>query len=356
MDDVARRAKVSRATVSRTITGKHGRVANATALRIHQAAADLGYAPNAVAASLASRRTKTIGLLLPDLSNPFFALVTAGVEATARRAGYRVVIANTDGEHQKEVAQTQFLLELQPDGLIVATSARSPAHLQNALERGVEVVFVDTQLEKLNVDYVCADNRAGAYSAVHHLLELGHRDIGVIRGRANDSASTARVTAARLAVRRYGLRLSRSRVGIGDSTVAGGRKAAERLLAEEPRPTALFVANNLMTVGAMLAIQQAGLTVPGDLSLVAFDDMDWFPVANPPITAVSQDAAQIGNLAAGRVIARLEATTPPAPEKLTVPTRLLVRASTLSPSQGRAGSAPATQAAARQAAATATSS
>jgi len=286
-----------------------------------QAVEELGYVPNAIAASLKNQRTKTVGLILPDLGNPFFALMAAGIEAEISDAGYTLLIANTANDHERETSLTRTLLERQVDALLIASTGPS-----------VHVVLLDSHPRRLTTDCVMVDNRRGAANATRHLLALGHTDIGVISGLlANDSSAAERLDGVKRALAAAGLKLPAHRCISGDYEMASAEEGAWTLLASPDRPTALFVTNNLMTLGALRAIAQLDLSVPDDLSLVGFDDMDWYPVANPPITAVAQPAYEIGARAAQRLLLRIRSRRRLKPEKILLPTELIVRASTAPP-------------------------
>jgi len=329
MNDVAREAAVSKASVSRALSGRSGAVSEGTANKVREAVARIGYIPNAVAASLASRSTKIVGFVLPDLGNPFFALVAAGIETTIQRGGYRLLVANTDGAPDREVALTQLFLEHRVDALLVATSAVSGEHLERAIERGVHVAFVDSRIATMELDCVLADNSGGGHAAAQHLIDLGHTDIGLISGLPADSASTDRIESAAAAIEAAsGHEFPHERVALGKSTVQSGYDATHSLLTAHDPPSALFVANNLMTVGAMRAAADLGVHIPDDLSLVGFDDMDWYPMANPAITTVAQPAHEIGVQAAKRVLKQLRARRPLAATTIILPTELILRAST----------------------------
>jgi LacI family transcriptional regulator len=332
MDDVARAVGVSKSSVSRALNGVPSGVTADVAERVLRAVDELGYVPNAIAASLKNQRTKTVGLILPDLGNPFFALVAAGIEAVISDAGYTLLIANTANDHDREPALTRTLLERQVDALLIASTGPSGAHLRLAMDRGVHVVLLDSHPRRLTTDCVMVDNRRGGADAMGHLLALGHTDIGVITGLlANDSSASERLAGAKRALAGTGVKLQPERCISGDYEMASAEEGARALLAASNRPTALFVTNNLMTLGALRAIAQLGLSVPDDLSLVGFDDMDWYPVANPPITAVAQPAYEIGVRAAERLLLRIHSRRALKPEKILLPTELIVRASTAPP-------------------------
>ena len=332
MADVARRAGVSKSSVSRAINRVPGGVAPAVAERVQKAVEELGYVPNAIAASLANRRTRTVGLILPDLGNPFFALVAAGIEDAMRAAGFTLLVANTSNDHARETAVTRTLLERQVDALLIASCGPGDEHLRLAIDRGVHVVLVDTHPQEVTTDCVCADNGRGAAEAVQHLLALGHTDIGVITGLlANDSSAAERLAGVRATLAGAGIELRPDRWVSGDYEAGSGDIGARTLFEGADRPTALFVTNNLMTLGALRAIAALGLSVPGDVSVVGFDDMDRYPLVDPPVTAVAQPAFEIGARAAERLLERVERGRELQPETIRLPTRLIVRASTAPP-------------------------
>jgi LacI family transcriptional regulator len=337
MEDVARHAGVSKATVSRVLNNVAGAVSPATAARIQQAFEELGYVPDAVAASLKARRTKTVGLVLTDLGNPFFATVAAGIESTIQDAGFSLIVASSGNREDREASLVRVMLERRIDALLVATAAEHDLHLVAARHHGIQVVLVDSYPigSEATFDCVMVDNVDGAARAVRHLIQLGHERIGVVAGRETDSSSVLRVEGARLALSEAGLELPPELVAEGDFSVTSGREAGLALLSREPRPTAVFSANNLMTVGVLTGTAELGLRIPDDVSLVGFDDMDWYPLSTPAITAVAQPAFEVGARSAERLLLRLRRTRQPRPEQILLPTELVVRQSASPPGGGR---------------------
>lgn len=334
MVDVARAAGVSKSSVSRALNGVHGAVGPEVAANVLRVADELGYVPNGIAASLRNHSTKTVGLILPDLGNPFFAVVAAGIEAELSGAGYTLLIANTGNDHGRETTLTRALLQRQVDALLIASTGAAGTHVQLAMDRGVPVVLLDSHPRKLITDCVVVDNRLGAAEATRHLLGLGHRDIAVISGLlAKESSAVERLDGVKLAFKEAGLRLPAHRCVSGDYTMASAEEATRRLLDTAEPPTALFVTNNMMTLGALRAMAALGLSVPKDISLVGFDDMDWYPVANPPITAVAQPPYEIGVRAAQRLLVRIRSRRRLNPEMIVSTPELIVRASTAPPAR-----------------------
>jgi LacI family transcriptional regulator len=336
IDDIARRVGVSKSSVSRALNGVPGGVTRSIAEQVHRAADELGYVPNAIAASLKHQRTKTVGLVLPDLENPFFARVVVGIESEVSRAGYSLLLANTGHDREREVAATHMLLERQVDALVIASSGPGGEHLRLAVARGIHVVLVDSHPHDTTVDCVLADNRGGAAQATRHLVDLGHVHIGAVGAVESDSSSIERIEGLRETLAASGLELHERHCARGDFGLSSGYDGARSLLDSGDRPSALFVLNNLMTVGALRAIADLGLIIPDDISLIGFDDMDWYPIANPPITAVAQPAEAIGREAGKRLLRQVRSKRVVPPRTIRLATQLIVRASTAQPSWPRA--------------------
>lgn len=332
IEDLARAVGVSKSSVSRALNGVPGGVTAEVADRVRAAAERMGYVPNMLAASLKNQTTRTVGLVLPDLGNPFFALVAAGIEAEISSAGYTLLVANTANDHTRETLLTRTLLERQVDALLIASTGPSGNHLELAIDRGVHVVLVDSHPRKLMTDCVMADNKGGSAAAIAHLLDLGHRDIGVITGvPSEDSSAAERLEGVRRSLRQAGVDLPASRFASGDYVMGRAEEVAKKLLEPRDRPTALFVTNNLMTTGTLRAIHAFGLRVPDEISLIGFDDMDWYPVADPPVTTVAQPAYEIGARAAQRLLMRIRSKRQLKPRTILLPTELIVRGSTAPP-------------------------
>jgi LacI family transcriptional regulator len=327
MADVARAADVSTATVSRVLRGLEGSSSPATTARVRATAAELGYIVNGVASSMRSRQTRTVGLVLADVSNPWWGQLTIGVESLLGPEGFSVILANTDNRVERERSAVETLLRKQVDALIIASSSADGDHLRGAIRRGTTVVLVDAELPDLEVDSITIDNEAAAHIAVEHLLEFGHRDVAIVHGGTEASFDRGRIAGYRNALAARGVRARLDHISAGHSTFEGGRAATVRLLASSPQPSAIFVTNNLMTVGALVAIAEAGLQVPRDISIVGIDDMEWYPIAQPAISAVYEPAEEMGRRAAERLLLRLRRRRQPRVERIRLETELRVRRS-----------------------------
>jgi LacI family transcriptional regulator len=324
--DVAREAGVSQATAARALAG-YGYVSAATRRRVSQAALSIGYRPNAVARSLVSGATKTIGVVVGDIENPFFAGAARGIADVLERDGYTLLLANSDEDLARERRAVEALHAHQVDGLaVVPSSGDDGAHLAAILREGRPVVLLDRPIAGLAADAVLVDNRAGAVLAVRHLTDLGHRRIGLVGDSPGIASTAERIEGYRVALAAAGIGSDDTLVSLGGSTIEEGRRSTLRLLDRPERPSALFTVNNFMTAGAIMAVRELGLQMPGELALVGFDDLDWTTLVEPPITVVAQPVAELGRAVAERLLERLAGDDSP-PRESRLETCLVVRGS-----------------------------
>ncbi len=326
--DVADRAGVSVTTVSHVIN-RTRYVEAGTEGRVRQAIEVLGYRPNLLARSLRSRKTHTIGLLVPDNSNPFFADVARAIEDAGFAEGYSVILCNSDLSEAKQAAYIDVLLAKQVDGLILISSGNRPDDLRRIIDAGVPVVVVDRELSELPVDQVLVDNEQGGYLAGTYLLELGHRNIGYIAGPSDVTPSEGRVRGFNRALAEVGLQFRDDMLVRGNGRYDGGESAMRDLLAREPRPTAVFAFNDLMAIGAISAIRRAGLRVPGDISVMGFDDILQASAMFPAITTIAQPIAEIGKVSTTLLLKRIERRNGESASRVILPTQLIERESCL---------------------------
>jgi len=331
--DVAERAGVSKSLVSLVLRGSD-RVREEKRMAVLRAAEELGYRPNAVARSLVRRRTNVIGVMLSDLHNLFFVEVVDGIEAEALSAQYRALINTGSRLPEREWEAIETLLQLRTDGMILAGPVL-PARRILAAAAAVPVVLAARASRWASVDSVANDDRAGARLAVDHLVSLGHRDIAHVDGGPGAGAS-ARRTGYLDAMRHHGLG-AEAVVAHGDFTEEGGADGIDRLLATGRRPTAVFVSNDLAAVGALHALEQHGLRVPQDISVVGYDNTSLAALGHISLSTIDQPRRQIGAIAVRLLLERLEEGRRRA-RHVIVPPSLVVRRTTAPPPRPRPGS------------------
>lgn len=343
LDDVARAAGVSRATAARALGGYGSSSAGARA-RVMAAAVDLRYRPNAVARSMKSGSTATIGVVVSDIGLAFFSQAVRGIADAAHAEGFEVVLANTDEDLSAERTAVGVLLDKRVDGMIVVPA--NPAevgHLVDAQDRGVPIVLLDRGSPGIRCDMVVVDNQHAARNAVRHLVRLGHRRIAIVL--EGDSAiPAAEAATARLragsgvtsplreigwasALREAGFAVTEDLVRRARYDRQDARRTAAEALALPDRPTALVTTDETMTLGAIDAILDGGLEIPRDVSLVGFDDLAWTTIVRPPLSVVAQPVHELGVTATQRLLGRLAGFDGP-PETVILRTTFLVRGST----------------------------
>jgi len=328
LQEVARRAKVSIATVSRVLN-KSDKVVPETRAVVEQALLDLGYRPSRVARRLRmnSGRAHLVGLIIPDIQNPFYAEIARGVEDVAYANEYALILCNSDENLDKERFYLDVMRDESVDGLVLPPFDDSDPAVIELVKTGLPVVCVDRSLAKVQTDLVEVDNHRGAFAAVNHLIEKGHRSIGLIEGRSEVSTSRERRRGYLDALATYGITVRKELMRSGDFKQESGRVLANELFDLRKPPTALFVCNNLMTVGALAALHHRGLRVPQDVAVVGFDDLPWAEALDPPPTVVRQPAYEVGRQAMELLLRRIMEPARPAVTVRLLP-ELVIRRST----------------------------
>lgn len=291
--DIARIAGVSTATVSKVFNNT-GRISDRTKQRIMKISEELNYQPNVMASALTGKKTYTIGLLIPDLVNPFFAELSRSIEDHAHELGYNLMICNTDNDMTKELKYIRVLQQKQVDGIIAATGVRNDAILKELVSKRMPITLVARETSVLSAGTVLVDDYTGAYNAISYLHGIGHKRIGVIAENLEVSSSRERVRGYRQAIENAGLIYDDSLVKVSDSSVEGGKIAGGALLQESKRPTAIFACNELLAIGAMQAARERKIAIPEQLSIIAFDNTILATVTDPPLTTVAQPIKEMG--------------------------------------------------------------
>jgi len=301
MKNVAEAARVSKSTVSHVINGTRF-VDEETKRRVQRAIDELGYLPNAAARSLTTKRSQTLGVIVGDVANHFFSELLQGVEETVRSEKYSLIVCNTGETLELEDHYIQLLLSHKVDGIIAMATSEQWMSVREAQVQHLPIVFVDRAFAGLEGErFVGVDNVRGAYLAAEHLIELGHRKIGTLAGAQGLSTMRDRLRGFRQAMDDHGLEVPAEWIVPSALSAEAGHAAANQILATRERPTALFIANNYLTLGTLHALKDNGLRCPEDLSIVGFDDHPWAAVTEPPLTVVRQPAMRIG-ATAGQMI------------------------------------------------------
>ena len=326
--DVAKRAGVSPMTVSRVVNGS-GPVSPKLRARVEKALKETGYVPNTVARNLRTKRTDTIGLVMPDITNPFFTHVVRGVEVAARDAGLLLLLANTDQRPDEESRVVSMLLQRQVDGMLAIPAGTCADTARLCKEAGVPLVIVDRRPETPgSIDVVRADAEGGAYELGKLLAALGHKHTAVVTGPEYVPTAVDRAAGFAKAVEEEGL--PAPTVVHGDFSLESGHDVTVELMKQEPRPTAIFAANNFLAIGTQHAIEEMGLRVPEDVALVGLDDLPTEMVTFPFLTVAAQPAEEMGRRAVEQLLKRIKEPDA-APEEILLPTELTVRRSSGDP-------------------------
>ena len=328
--DVARRAQVSTATVSRVLTGA-GTARPETRDRVLSAARDLNYRPSGIARSLKLRATRTLGLIVTDIENPFFPELVRAVEDAARAKGYALLLCNGADDPEREAGYLDLLVERRVDGIVIAAASLGARQRAWLADPPVPVVLINSVPLGLPLPAIASDSRLGGRLAIEHLLALGHRRIAHPTATIRNSDTKDRLAGARDAIARAGLPRDAVSVAVGDPRVSGGEQAMSEILARDPDVTAAFAYNDLMAIGAMRAVRAAGLRVPADISVIGFDDIDLAAYVDPPLTTMAQSTAEMGHWAFDQLARRLANPDDPPPLPVLLPVRLCIRESTAPP-------------------------
>ena len=302
MKDLARETGLGLATLSKYFNG--GKVREKNRILIEAGVKKLHYVPNEVARSLKTHQTRVIGVIIPELSNAFITSIISSMEDILRKHDYAVIVCDCRSDVKREKEAVEFLLHRRVDGLINMATDMTGSHLKPALSAGIPVLLIDRLIENLRgkVSAVVIDNVHAAGQAVRKLTDLGHRQIGLILGSPNLYTTSQRLAGYLNALKEAGIEPHEEYIRYGDYTMDGGYQSAQNLLSLENRPTALFVTNFEMTLGAMLALQRSGIRVPEDLSVIGFDKLELFGEIFPDLTLIRQPQLSIGREAANLML------------------------------------------------------
>lgn len=303
--DIAKHLGISVSTVSRVINGKD-RVSDETRRRVLEAVEELNYHPNEIARSLRNRNSMTIGVIVPDLSNNFFNLLTKGAAMAAKRDNYLMILCNSDYDQQMEQDYMNLLLQKQVDGVILATVCKEKEYFYKIIKSGLPVVFVDNLPDvDLNYNYVTIDNEKASFDLTTHLIQRGYKDIAILTGNLDETSAVKRLQGWKNAMKAHNTAINKKFIGIGDFRIESGYQMMMAMLNRKGRPTAVLAANNFLAYGAIKAAQDKGLHIPDDLYVVCFDAVDNTGLISIDIPSIVQPAEKIGEVAIETLVKRM---------------------------------------------------
>jgi LacI family transcriptional regulator len=323
--DVAKKAGVSVSTVSRVLNG-YPHVDNVVRARVREVIQELDYQPNRVAQRLRAATSQLVGVIVSDIVNPFFIHAIRGIEHVFFQEDLSVLIGNADSDSQREEMFIRLMRREGASGLILAPTREDSPAVAEIVEARLPVVVIDRSMSNVAVDTVLTNNYKGAALAVEHLISLGHQRIGIISGPQHLTSGRERYRSYRHTLEQAGLPYFPNLVCFGDYRQSSGYELTSELLNLPEPPTALFVANNLMTIGALNAIHEMGRAIPDDIAVIGFDDLDWAVSLNPPLTTVQQPVFEIGVQAAHLLMERIIQPDQPA-RTIVLEPQLTIRAS-----------------------------
>ena len=325
--DIARLANVSTTTVSHVLNSTR-QVSEDLSNRVQVAIRDLEYKPNAMARALRVHSSKTLGLIVPDNSNPFFSEIALGAEDCAFRHGYSLFLCNSRHDSARELTYMTTLSTYAIDGLILSAVSGDLDQLSEFVKSGIPLVVVDRKLAAPDIEFIHSDHIEGAREATQHLVEFGHRRIGIITGPIDVHSALDRIQGFEEILNEHGIPNDPDLSVRGDFQVESGRRAAQEMMELPDPPTAIFACNDMMAIGALQTLRTLGLGVPEDVSLVGFDDIFLASLLDPPLTTVAQSAYTIGEMAVARLVERMNGSKNLMTQEFCLPTDLIIRKST----------------------------
>lgn len=298
--EVAKRANVSTATVSRVLNNNYP-VSDEARNEVLKAASELNYKPNGVARSLKKNKTNLIGIIVADISNPFFMNVSKGIESVVSKEKYNLILSSSDESQDKEITLLNMMLEKKVDGIIMAPSNIDSLEIKSIISSGIKLVLVDRKVEGITVDYIANDNLNGAFSLTEDLIRKGHRDIAIVNGCLNVTTAIERFDGYKAAMNKYGIKIDEDFILPGEYSTSMAFVETINLIKKGKFPTAIVSSNNSMTEGVMKALKSENLRIPEDISLVSFGEIANQEFIEPKIKSIRQNPFLMGQKA-GEVI------------------------------------------------------
>ena len=326
--DIARQLNISPATVSRALKD-HPDISKSTQKAVVELAASLNYQPNSIALSLRSKRTYTIGVIVPEIIHFFFSSAISGIEDVAYQAGYNVIICQSNESYEREVSNVNTLINNRVDGILISVSknTKDTTHLKKITDLGIPLVFFDRVCDDIDAHKVIVEDEKGAYEAVKHLIDQGYKKIAHLAGPETLIISKNRINGYVKALKDHHIEVDESLMMEADNKEAG-MEAMKKLLARPDRPDAIFTVNDNAAIGALQVIKRAGYKVPEDIALIGFsDDQKITSLVEPHLSSIAQPAFKIGQTAGELFLKQIETPEPNKYEKIILDTELIVRAS-----------------------------
>ncbi len=325
--DIAGKAGVTPVTVSRALNDKPD-ISSATKENILKIADDLGYVPNYLAKSLVTRETKTVGILIPNTVDPFYAEVVQGINDLARERGYSIILCNTHNDADEELKFIRHLREKRADGMLIYPVQEDNRYIEELKKNPIPFVFLNRHSDELQSDYVINDNIVGAFSAVNHLIEKGHKNIIYICSKPSASSAQERIEGCKKAIEKNNLPSDSIRIILCKESIESCYNLVKKIIRKDKDRKALFVWDDKMAVGAIKAILEEGLKIPEDIALVGYDDIEISEYLYPPLTTVRQPTYQIGKKAAQILLEKLESKDKVKTKHIVLKPKLIFRKTT----------------------------
>lgn len=329
MKNVADKAGVSKTTVSRVLSGKASEygITKATEEKVREIARKLNYVPNQLAKGLRLKQTKSIGLVVPDISNPFFSCIVKNISKEAHKLGYSLSLSDSQDDTNIESNTLSYLQNRVVDGFIVCPVGQKFDHIQDLINDGEKVVVVDRYFPELDCPSIISDNYKGAVEGTEFLINNGHKTIGFIQGELNTSVNDDRLQGYKDTLKKYDIPISESLI-VGDSFgERNGYISTKLLLNREPEISAIFATSNLISHGSLRAMSEDGLKIPEDISIISFDDQPYSDLLKTPMTTVTQQKEEIGRLAFKLLIEQIKTNKINKTQLVKIPTKLVERKS-----------------------------
>ncbi len=303
------------------------RISKTTENTVRKAAKELNFSPNSLARSLRLQKTHTIGLIIPDISNPFFASLARHVEREARNSGYSILLCDSDEDTKIELSSVDLLRGRKVDGMIIAPVGDAWKHLEDLYNSGMPIVLVDRYFPDSSLPYVTSNNFQGALEGVSYIINKGHRVISCIQGNKNSLTNTERVRGFKAAHKQHNLPLNKQLIVGNSFDEKNGYSSTKKLLKGKLKPSAIFTVGNLIAMGALQAAKELGVCVPEGLSILSFDEQPYMAFLSPPITTIGQNISHMAQIAVQSLFRQIESDKTVIDNQVMLPTRLIKRSS-----------------------------